>query len=87
MSVQIPPPLLDERVHLAQALAANSASPWRMGEEEIKGLGTPPQRAQHVEANDVARSFPDRLQRLLPVEPRPPRLLHISVTAESSSKP
>ena len=51
--------------------------------ERVDRLGIAAQRAQDVEADHVARSFPDRLQRLLAVDARQHRLLDVAVPAEA----
>ena len=54
-----------------------------LGEEGIGGLGAADHRPQHVEALDVARALPDRVQRRLAIQARHPRLLDVAVAAEA----
>ena len=52
-------------------------------EEHLERARRARQRAQHVEAHDVARSLPDRRQRRLAVQARHARLLDIAGAAEA----
>ena len=46
--------------------------------DRIQYAGFARQRAQHVEALDVAAAFPDRVERRLPVQPRQEGVLHVT---------
>src|SRR5438874_12502144 len=52
-------------------------------EERLERRGLAPDGAQHVEADDVARSLPDAVARALAEEPRHGRVLDIPVAAEA----
>src|SRR5258705_3667631 len=52
-------------------------------EQRLRRFGLAAKRPERVEANDVARSLPDREQRLLAIEPRHARLLDEPVPAET----
>ena len=54
-----------------------------LGEEHLERARRARQRAQHVEAHDVARALPDRGERRLAVEARHARLLDVAVAAEA----
>ena len=54
-----------------------------LGEEGLERLRPADHRPQHVEALDVARALPDRVQRRLAIEARHPRLLDVAVAAEA----
>ena len=54
-----------------------------LGQEHLQRPRLLDERAQHVEADHVARALPDRGERRLAVEPRHARLLHIACAAET----
>ena len=54
-----------------------------LGEQGVERFGALLDRPQHVQALDVARPFPDRVQRRLAVEARHPPLLHVAVAAQA----
>jgi hypothetical protein len=53
------------------------------GEEGLAGVGLAMQRAQDVEALDVAAAFPDRIERRLAIQARQQRFLDVTVAAEA----
>ena len=67
----------------ASAVSDGSPATRISVEEHLRRLGLPAQRPQGVEADDVARSLPDREERLLPVETRQARLLDVAVPTEA----
>ena len=54
-----------------------------LGEEDLERARRARQRAQHVEADDVARALPDRRERRLAVQARHARLLDVAGAAEA----
>ncbi len=54
-----------------------------LGEERVERLGGAGEGAQRVEANDVARAFPDRGQRLLAVAAGEREGLDVAVAAQA----
>ena len=60
--------------------AAGSA---QLVEQRPGGLRLLGERPQHVEADHVARTFPDGVERRLAVEARQPALLDVSVAAQA----
>jgi len=62
-------------------LAHARAAALEFGEERVAAFGFAPQRAQHVQALDVAAAFPDRIERRLPVQPRQDRFLDVAGAA------
>ena len=55
----------------------------RHSSENVGGLLVALERAQHVEAHDIAGAFPDRIDRRLAIEPRQHAFLDITVAAEA----
>jgi hypothetical protein len=74
---------LARRVEDIRFLADQRRSLARQLGEERGGLLVAPQRTQNVEAHDVARAFPDRIDRCLTVKPRQHAFLDVAVAAEA----
>ena len=56
---------------------------FQFGQQRQAGLRLALQRAQHVQALDVAAAFPDRIERRLPVQARQHRLLDVAGAAQA----
>ena len=55
----------------------------QIGQRRAGGLGIASKGAQHVEAHDVARALPDRIDRRLAIKPRQREVLDVAVAAEA----
>src|SRR4051794_39660712 len=75
--------VLDRERPLGDAVERRVACQADLVEERLDRLRIAGGRAQHVEADDVARALPDREERLLPVDPREARRLDEAVAAEA----
>src|ERR1700680_394114 len=53
------------------------------GKHPLRSLGVPFRSAQDVEGHDIARAFPDRVERHFAIESRERTFLDIAVTAEA----
>src|SRR3546814_8426343 len=61
----------------------HARSHFQFGQQRGAGLRLTRQRAQHVQALDVAAALPDRIQRRLPVQPRQDRFLDVASAAQA----
>src|SRR3546814_7016075 len=61
----------------------HARSYFQFGQQRGAGLRLTRQRAQHVQALDVAAALPDRIQRRLPVQPRQDRFLDVAGAAQA----
>ena len=75
--------LAPQRRHGARRGAARRAPQAPRRRTARTDSGSLCHRAQHVEADDVARAFPDAVERRLAIEPRHHRLLDVAVAAEA----
>jgi hypothetical protein len=70
---------LDEGV--VAAVAASRAV--ELGRQRLQRRGLPAHGAEDVEALHVARAFPDRVERGVPIEPRQGRVLDVAVAGQA----
>ena len=72
------------RISQASSLSIGAARLVELRQQHASSAsGSRAMRAQHVQADDVARTLPDRVDRRLAVEPRQDRFLDVAVAAEA----
>ena len=71
------------RSHVRVQARVGALGQGDLGEEHLERARRARERAQHVEADHVARALPDRGQRRLAVQARHPRVLDVAVAAEA----
>src|SRR5438105_8416643 len=71
------------RVQMRVVAAVRAARRAQFSEQGFHRGGLLRQRSQDVEADDVSRAFPDRVERRLPVEARNSALLDVAISSQA----